>query len=109
MENLSRDWEHTVGQQIRHIRLRQDQTQAQLAGAAGISLTALRHLETGRGATLSTLVKVLRALGQVEWLKSLAPTPTVSPMDMLRQRQKAPRQRAYVARTKHTAKVPSGN
>ena len=46
-------------------------TQAEVAERANVSLGALRHLESGSGATVSTLVKVLRALGQEDWLDHL--------------------------------------
>lgn len=103
MERTSQDWEQVLGAQVRQLRLRRDQTQTDLAGMAGVSLTALRNLETGSGATINTLIKVLRALGQLDWLARLAPVAAVSPIALLRQRQKAPRQRAYVPRPKHKA------
>jgi len=58
-----------------------------------VPVTALRCLELGQGATVSTLVSVVHALGRQTWLDSLQPAVTISPpLQMLkstRQRQRA--------------------
>jgi transcriptional regulator with XRE-family HTH domain len=81
-----------LGRQVRTLRLRQDLNQRQLAERAGIAVNAVKNLESGKGATLGTLTKALRVLNRVEWLNTLAPAVSVSPIQMLRTR--APRQRA---------------
>jgi transcriptional regulator with XRE-family HTH domain len=86
------EMERELGQQLRDLRLRRNIDQRQLAEQAGVALNAVKNLENGRGATLSSLVKVLRALGRADWLKTLAPAVGISPMQMLKTRQ--PRQRA---------------
>jgi transcriptional regulator with XRE-family HTH domain len=91
-----KDWERTLGQQLRDQRLRMNIDQLQLAKQAGVALNAVKNLESGKGATLSSLVKVLRALGRVEWLSSLAPPVSISPMQVLK--AKKTRQRAFKAR-----------
>lgn len=97
-EHLTLDeLEEVLGQQFRSLRLRNDTDQRTLAQSAGISLSALRNLETGRGVTLRTMLAVVRALDRTEFLNMLAPEPTVSPMQMLKA-TKAPRQRAYTPR-----------
>ena len=88
----SEEMEVEFGQQLRDLRLRRNIDQRQLAEQAGVALNAVKNLENGRGATLSSLVKVLRSLGRADWLATLAPTVGVSPMQMLKARQ--PRQRA---------------
>lgn len=80
------------GQQLRDLRLRRNIDQRQLAEQAGVALNAVKNLENGRGATLTSLVKVLRSLGRADWLETLAPTVGISPMQMLKAKQ--PRQRA---------------
>jgi transcriptional regulator with XRE-family HTH domain len=78
--------EEVLGRNVRQARIHEQLTQAEVATRANVSLGALRHLESGSGATVSTLVKVLRALGQEEWLTTLAsePDPTVfNPLDLL--------------------------
>ena len=54
------------GQQIKTLRLRKNASQIELAQQAGIALGALKNLELGKGATLKTLIKALRALNQLE-------------------------------------------
>lgn len=82
-----------MGEHVRNARLRANRTQAQLAKDADVSVGALQNLETGAGATVRTLVKVLRALGRTDWLEGLQPQVSVSPMQYLVQ-TKNTRQRA---------------
>ncbi len=74
-----------LGQQVRQARIAQHQEQAQLAERASISVGALRKLELGRGSTVETLVRTLKALGLADRLRLLFPQPTVSPMALLRE------------------------
>jgi transcriptional regulator with XRE-family HTH domain len=84
--------EGELGQQLRDLRLRRNINQRQLAEQAGVALNAVKNLENGKGATLTSLVKVLRTLGRADWLETLAPTVGISPMQLLKAKQ--PRQRA---------------
>jgi transcriptional regulator with XRE-family HTH domain len=81
------EWEFGLGQQVRAIRLRLNLDQLTLADSAGISLTALKNLETGKGAAVKTLIRVLRALNRVEWLDTLAPPVSISPLQMLKSKK----------------------
>jgi|SRR5579872_4329012 len=87
-----REWAAELGRQIRTLRLRRDLDQRQLAERAGIALNAVKNLENGRGATVGSLIHVLRTLNRTDWLGTLAPTVSISPVQMLK--TKAPRQRA---------------
>lgn len=88
----SDEWEVELGRQIRALRLRQNLDQRQLAERAGIALNAVKNLESGKGATLRSLVQALRVLNRVEWLRALAPAVSISPVHMLE--SKGPRRRA---------------
>lgn len=88
----SEEWEAALGQQLRDLRLRQNIDQRQLAEQAGVALNVVKNLESGKGATLTSLIKVLRALGRADWLNSLAPAVSISPLQMLKARPS--RQRA---------------
>jgi transcriptional regulator with XRE-family HTH domain len=92
------EWEAEVGQQVRALRLRQNLEQRELAERAGIALNAVKNLETGKGATVRSLVKVLRALNRADWLRTLGPAVSISPVQMLKAR--APRQRASKKKNK---------
>jgi transcriptional regulator with XRE-family HTH domain len=86
------EWETTLGRQLRDLRLRQNVDQRRLAEQAGVALNVVKNLETGKGATVTSLVKVLRALGRADWMDSLAPAVSISPLQMLK--AKPSRQRA---------------
>ena len=94
-------WEVELGRQLRALRLKQNLDQEQLAERAGIALNAVKNIEHGKGATLRSLVQALRVLNRAEWLRTLAPPVSISPVQMLK--AKAPRQRA--SRRKNTPKL----
>ena len=71
-----------VGESIRALRLQKNLTQHALAAQAGLSMSALRHLESGQGANLATLIRVISSLDRQEWLQSLAPKITINPLHM---------------------------
>ena len=88
--------ETRLGADIKALRLLNATDRQTLANRAGVSLNAIKRLENGSGATIRTLLKVLRALDRVDWLSALTPRITVNPLNMLRdqvQRQRAPRQK----------------
>jgi transcriptional regulator with XRE-family HTH domain len=97
--------EAELGQQVRALRLRANLDQQTLAQQAGVALSALKNVESGKGATLKTLLKVLRALNRLEWIQSLSPAVSISPLQLLK--QKRPRQRAS-SRRKTAGKKPTG-
>ena len=80
------DREAELGRQLRSLRLRHDLDQRTLAERAGVALNVVKTLEAGKGSTVSSLIRVLRALGRVDWLEALAPTVSISPMQMLKAR-----------------------
>lgn len=89
-ENLTvEEWVAKVGRQIRAARVASDLDQAHLASLANLSVATLSNLERGRGSTVKTLVAVVRALERTDWLETLAPEVTVSPMQMLRAKRPA--------------------
>ena len=78
------EWEVELGKQLRALRLRQNIDQRKLAERAGAALNAVKNLEAGKGASLTSLVKVLRTLGRADWLSTLAPAVSISPLQMLK-------------------------
>lgn len=81
-----------LGQHLRELRLRLNIDQRVLAERAAVALNGVKNLESGRGATITSLIKVLRALGQEGWLGTLAPKVSISPLQLLK--AKPGRQRA---------------
>ena len=99
MENrTTNEWSAELGAQLRQLRLRKQIEQKHLSEMAGVALNAVKNLESGKGATVSSLIKVLRALGRADWLQSLAPPVSISPLQLLKAKQ--PRQRVG-RRSKH--------
>lgn len=84
-----------MGADLRRQRIEGGATMLDLAARANISVGALRNLEQGRGATTGTLIRVVRALDRTDWLEGLSPEASVSPIELLREQDRArPRQRA---------------
>jgi transcriptional regulator with XRE-family HTH domain len=77
------EWERELGTQMRAARIDADLDQASLAQVAGVSVGAVRNLERGRGSSLATMIRVVRALDRTDWLEALAPHVEVSPLDAL--------------------------
>jgi transcriptional regulator with XRE-family HTH domain len=92
--NLTTDeWEAELGQHLRALRLRQNIDQRQFAERADVALNVVKRLEAGKGATVTSLIKVLRGLGRAEWIGTLAPQVSISPLQLLKDK-KPVRQRA---------------
>ncbi|CAN5581080.1 hypothetical protein BH24ACT5_BH24ACT5_00840 [soil metagenome] len=98
----TKEWERQLGKDLRRERIAGGSTMQEVANRANLSVGALRNLEHGRGATVGTLIRVLRALDRTDWLESLASDVDVSPMEMLRQRQRD-RARQRVRRSARTS------
>jgi transcriptional regulator with XRE-family HTH domain len=73
-----------LGEQLKKLRIAKNLDQVTTAEKAGISEKALRNLEAGRGSSIETLVRVLKALDSLDGLRLLAPSPTFSPLALLR-------------------------
>jgi transcriptional regulator with XRE-family HTH domain len=72
----------SIGNDIRRLRLLKGLTAITLADRARVSLNAVRHLENDGRASLQTFVKILCALGKQDWIRALAPTISINPLDM---------------------------
>ena len=106
MDNVSfksiGDLQVSLGEQLRGLRLAKNLDQRTTAEKAGISEKALRNLEAGRGSTVESLLRVLKALDSLKGIELLAPKPTVNPLSLLRDAK--PRQRVrHSRRERHGA------
>ena len=91
--------EAVVGEQVRARRLRANRTVDDVAYEAGVAAKTVQNLERGRGSSLATLVRVLRALGAEDWLETLAPVEPVSPVAVVEaSRSQRARQRGKSSR-----------
>jgi DNA-binding XRE family transcriptional regulator len=73
-----------LGEQLRALRFSKELGQIATAEKAGISEKALRNLEAGRGSTVESFLRVLKALSSLDGLELLVPKPSVSPLALLR-------------------------
>ena len=89
-----------LGQRIRAWRLRNNQTQQQMADATGLSVNVIKSLEAGKG-KLSTVIAVLRELRLLDELDAFIREPDISPLQLAKRQGKV-RQRASGSRGKRT-------
>ena len=80
-----------LGGRLRQLRLRRNLDQRETAAKAGVSEKAVRNLEAGRGSTVETLLRVLKAIDALDGLQALAPESRVDPLALLRQSAKRQR------------------
>ena len=92
-----------LGENIKTLRLQKNLDRQTLCDRAGVSVSALRHLESGQGAAIKTLIRVVRALEREDWLSGLAPQISVNPLN----KTCAPRQRASRRMRNHGKKEKS--
>jgi transcriptional regulator with XRE-family HTH domain len=77
----------TIGEFVRHHRLRQNQTQELVARNAGISRSTLSLLERGETVTLTTVMQVLRALDLLRVMDAFQVQHEQSPLELARLEQ----------------------
>jgi len=96
MEKTNEDWVAmsdkaiigAIGAYIRHQRLEQNRTQAQVAEDAGINRWTLSQIENGESITLATLIQILRVLDLIHLLSIFTIEETVSPIAYARLQEK---------------------
>jgi transcriptional regulator with XRE-family HTH domain len=69
-----------IGAFIRHHRMAQNKTQAELASASGISRSTLSLLERGESVTIPTLLQVLRILDQLNVMNAFEVKERIRPL-----------------------------
>ncbi len=88
--------EESLGEDIKALRLQKNITRKTLCARAGISEHALRNLEDGKGTTLKTFIRILKALERESWLDTIAPKTSINPLHLIakkEQRQRARRKK----------------
>jgi transcriptional regulator with XRE-family HTH domain len=73
-----------VGGRIRQERLNQNLTQATLAEISGTARIVVQRVEGGKGCSLRSLIRLMRALGKLDQMDTLLPDPGVSPLALAR-------------------------
>ena len=91
-----------IGQRLKRARLNANRTQKEVAGRAGISVTAVQSVEQGE-ALLETVVLVLMALDMIEQIENFVPEQEISPLQLVKLQGKK-RQRASGSSEQASAK-----
>jgi len=77
--------EKIIGETVRRLRIRKKLPLEEVAARASLSPISVRALEKGRGSTLSTLLKVLKAIDETGFIRDWAEkSGETSPMQALR-------------------------
>ena len=83
----------SIGEYIKHQRLAQNKTQAQVAQDAGINRWTLSQIENGQAITMISFIPILRALNLLNVLDLFKIEPQISPIELAKLEQQK-RQRA---------------
>lgn len=75
-----------LGTRLRELRLERNLSQQRLAEEAGVGRVTVQRIEEGKSASLTSFVRILRALGALEDLDRLLPVASPSPIDELERR-----------------------
>jgi transcriptional regulator with XRE-family HTH domain len=92
--------EYILGEDIKVLRLQKNIPRKILCQRAGISENALRNLEGGKGATLKTFIRILKALNRESWFETIAPKTSINPLHFTKEKE----QRQRARRKKHAKK-----
>ncbi len=79
---------NAIGAYIKHRRLEQNKTQAQVAKEAGINRYTLGQIENGESITLTTFIQVLRALDLLHLLEVFTIQEKISPIEYAKLKEK---------------------
>lgn len=85
------------GSQLKEKRLKLNATQAQVEAQSGVSLTAIKRLESGKPISSANLIKLLKAYGLLPALLSLFEPEEISleeKWNLMQKNQRNHRQRA---------------
>ena len=87
--------ENALSERIEEIRLKQNITQSRLAREAGVSRSTITRLvQKGKGISLDSFIRILKALQLAHNLGALLPHPSLSPLEELKRANRPSRQRA---------------
>lgn len=102
--NTPGELEAIIGEHLRQARLLCNMEQRTLAYQAGVSVHALQNLESGKGVSLKTLLRVAKALKRLDWIDAIAPVVATNPLTIPKRgnaRQRASQSRRKEGETRH--------
>lgn len=77
-----------LGSRLALMRVQKNISQAQLALETGLAKRTIEYIESGRRASTSTFIRILRVLGILDRLDLVLPDSEPSPMEVLRSQGK---------------------
>jgi transcriptional regulator with XRE-family HTH domain len=90
-----------VGSFIKHLRVKQNKTQTQLAEMSGLNRWTIGQIEKGESITLASLIQILRALDSFYALDGFNYSNEISPLEYVKLRKNEAKKRV---RNKSTSK-----
>jgi len=96
-----------LGARLARTRLERNLTQRRVADEAGVARSAVQAIERGEPVVVTSLIRVLRALGLADALDRLVPEPTPSPTELLALQGRR-RRRAAGTRASSTPEARTG-
>jgi transcriptional regulator with XRE-family HTH domain len=90
-----------IGSFVKHTRIKQNKTQAQLAKMSGLNRWTLSQIENGESITLSSLLQILRALDCLYVLDQFNYSEEISPLEYAKLKKQQTKERV---RNKNSAK-----
>ena len=84
-----------IGEYIKHVRLEQNKTQAQVAKDAGINRWTLSQIENGESITLTSLIQILRVLDVLHILNIFTIEEKISPIEYAKLKEKKRRRARF--------------
>ena len=86
--------EEILGKRLKEHRLQYNITQNELAIKTGMSRVSISKIERGKGVNLSSLIEIMRGLRILENIEGLIPEQEVSPIEIIRLKNKSKKKRA---------------
>ncbi len=83
-----------LGRRLERHRLERNWTQAELAAQAGIGQATVQRAERGKSVQMTSMIRLLRALGLLAGLNAALPETIELPIAQLEREQRRTRQRA---------------
>ena len=93
-----------IGSFIKHTRINQNKTQAQLAEVAGLNRWTVSQIENGESITLSSLIPILRALDCFSILSVFSYSEEISPLEYAKLKKKHTKERVRNKKNKKPKK-----
>lgn len=89
-----------IGVFIKRNRINKQYTQAELAERCGLDRASIVRLESGKGATLATFIRVLRMLSELELLEPCTRASELTPIEIYKIEKKILKNRRMRVRHK---------